>query len=114
MAITEKIFRKVFKYLPDHFNEIEVEFSGYKDEICLSYFKDVQCLLVSEDGEIFDENDEFVGFISDLYNFTNFVEYNKCDECSDTGYTRSEVYGFDTIESEEIEKCSCEQRPFNF
>jgi hypothetical protein len=114
MAVVEKVFKKVFGFLPDHFNEIEVEFSGYKDEICISYFKDVQCLLVTEDGEIFNENDEFVGFISDLYNFTNFVEYNKCSDCYDNGYTRSEVYGFDTIESEEIEKCNCENRPFNF
>jgi hypothetical protein len=114
MAVVEKIFRKVFNYLPDHFNEIEVNFHGYKDEICIDYLNDTQCLIVSEDGEIFNENDEFVGYISDLYYFTNFVEYNQCPDCYDNGYTRSEVYGFDTIESEEIEKCSCINRPFNF
>lgn len=109
----EKIFKKVFLYLPDHFDEREVEFSGCFDELCVNYHHDQQCLLVTSDGEVLNENDEFLCYISDFEYFPNFVEYNKCSECNDNGYTRSEVYGSDCIECEEIEPCECD-KPFKY
>ena len=110
----EKLFKKVFLFLPDNFDDREVEFSGSKDELCLTYHNDKQCLLVTEDGEVLNENDEFVCYISDFEYFDNFVKFNECSDCSDKGYTLSEVYGHDTIEGYEKEKCNCDVKPFKY
>lgn len=119
MAKVDSLFKKVFGYLPEHFNPKEITFSGNDNSglLKISYEENSEELLVTENNELLNENDEFVIYFSDLYIFPTFEEFNTCPSCNGEGYTEefigcsrpaSDCCGGCTAKVE----CDCEDKPF--
>ena len=110
----KEIFRRVFNKNTNDFQEEDVFFSGSLgwNEVVFKHDNEQISILLSDEGELYDENDCFICFLSDLTQFTNFNEYNVCQDCNDTGEVRETIYDNDAPLECLRYQCTCENKPF--